>query len=225
MPPLSDLSLVMTLGVISSLHCVQMCGPIVLSYGMAIGGQGRFRQLLAHLAYTAGRLTTYGALGAVAGGLGSGVDLAGRLAGMRNAAAIVAGCLLFAGGILVASGSRFGQRAAWTLPATAVGRLIRSQTVRSKLAMGLVLGLLPCGLVYAVLLKSVETAGPVRGAVTMFAFGTGTSVALLAIGVFSSTIGRRLGRYSTRLAGAAVALTGILLLCRGLLPPPASCCH
>ncbi len=76
---------------------------------------------------------------------------------------------------------------------------------------------MPFGLVYAALLKAAETANPASGAVTMFAFGAGTAAgALLAMGLFSSTIGRWLGRWSNRIATITVIGMGAWLLYRGL---------
>ena len=101
--------------------------------------------------------------------------------------------------------------------AKAIGRPMQSPTAGSKFSMGLLLGFLPCGLVYAALLKAVETAAPLAGAVTMFAFGLGTVGALLLMGAFSTTIGRWLGRRSNQLAAVGVTLMGGILLYRGIM--------
>jgi sulfite exporter TauE/SafE len=101
----------------------------------------------------------------------------------------------------------------------AAGRLLRSTSVSSKLALGLVLGLLPCGMVYAALIKAIETGSAVSGALTMVAFGLGTSGALLTIGLFSTAITARLGRHASTVAAASVAVLGAYLLWRGLAAP------
>jgi len=88
----------------------------------------------------------------------------------------------------------------------------------AKFALGLVMGLLPCGLIYAALLKAAATGDPLRGAVTAFRFGIGTASALIAIGMFSSTLGRWFGRYSTQLAAAGIMLMGVFLLWRASMP-------
>ena len=59
-----ELGLVFLLGLVSSLHCVQMCGPIVLAFSLPLP---RPEALRAHLRYNAGRILTYAALGALAG--------------------------------------------------------------------------------------------------------------------------------------------------------------
>src|SRR5512141_1325170 len=119
-----DIALPLGLGVVSSLHCAQMCGPIVVSYSM--GGRAT---AAGHFAYNAGRIATSAVLGAVARG------------------------------------------------------------ASSKLLLGLAMGFLPCGLLYAGLLKAASTGTALGGAASMAAFGVGTAGALLGIGLFSSVVG------------------------------------
>jgi sulfite exporter TauE/SafE len=88
-----------------------------------------------------------------------------------------------------------------------------------------VLGFLPCGLVYAALLKAVETGTALAGALTMLAFGLGTAGALLTMGLASSMVGLRLGRWSSILSAASIALMGAILLWRGLSGAPAPMGH
>ena len=83
-----DTSVGFGLGLIGSIHCAQMCGPVVLAYSMAMGPQPPARMALAHGSYNAGRILTYSALGAVAGALGHAMCLAGKLAGIENTAAM-----------------------------------------------------------------------------------------------------------------------------------------
>jgi sulfite exporter TauE/SafE len=212
-----------TLGLVGSLHCVQMCGPIVLSYSLPLASHSRGRQMAAHLAYNLGRTTTYAALGAVAGSAGAAVGLMGRLAGIEHVAAMVAGSLMIVAGIFMSGLIPRGQLArlysfrpaSWI--AKAIGRPMQSPTAASKFTMGLALGFLPCGLIYAALLKAMETAAPLAGAVTMFAFGLGTVGALLLMGAFSTTIGLWLRHRSNQLAALGVTLMGGFLLYRGIM--------
>jgi sulfite exporter TauE/SafE len=212
-----DVSVPFALGLVSSLHCSQMCGPIVLAYSLPLRSRGRASGA-AHVAYNAGRLATYSLLGAIAGAAGGGMSWLGRIAGIERGAAIVAGCAMIIAAILMS----------WRLPAQALvrlgtpsriartsARLLQSETSSSKLILGVLLGFLPCGLVYAALLKAVDSGSAIAGATSMLAFGLGTSGALLAIGLFSSAITARFGRYANTFATASVMLTGIFLLVRG----------
>jgi len=202
MTPL-EFSLVLSLGLASGLHCLGMCGPIVLAYGLPLPKGQRLR---AHLSYHAGRILTYMLLGALAGVAGGALGLLGRMAGLATGARIFAGAPMILAGLLLAGwlpsnglapiGPRFSRMA---------GRLLRSGSA-NKFALGLALGFLPCGLVYAALLKALETSGALAGALTMLAFGLGTAAALLGMGAISSLAGGWLGRWSNRIAPGGTPL-------------------
>jgi len=211
MSPL-EFSLVFVFGLVSSLHCLQMCGPIVLSWSV-----GR-NALRANLKYNSGRILTYTLLGALAGFIGKGIGSAAQIAGFSAGARIVAGAAMILAGILMiglfpSSGlvqlkppARFTR---W------IGHHLRNPGIR----IGLMLGFLPCGLIYAALLKAIDSGGPWAGALTMLAFGLGTSVSLLLLGTATSLFHFR---WSTKFAAVCVMLTGAVLLYRGLTAPR---CH
>jgi uncharacterized protein len=233
MSPL-DLSLVFVFGLVSSLHCVQMCGPIVLAYSLPLAGAGAGRRglVLAHAAYNSGRLLIYMLLGAIAGALGSAAGMAGRLAGMANGARIFAGAAM-----VLAAIAMFGllpttpglvtieRRGPASALRRAAGRLLLSPAPASKFRLGLLLGFLPCGLIYGALLKSVDAGAALPGALTMLAFGLGTATALFPMGLASGFLGRRLGPWSNRLAALSLMLFGAFLLWRGLAGPAAPHSH
>lgn len=229
--------LLFSLGLVSSAHCAQMCGPIVLSYSLALSGNGRSlakkkkrtlpirsQLLLAHLAYNAGRIATYSALGAAAGLAGGTMGWLGKMAGIQNGAALVAGALMVLAGLFMlgwlpgralekTGALRIGSRFLKPL-----GRRISSPAVAGKFSLGVMLGFLPCGLIYAALLKAVESSAPLRGALTMLAFGLGTTGALVTMGLFSSFFARKVGRWGVPLAAFSVTLLGVFLLWRGAMP-------
>lgn len=213
-----ELSIPFGLGVVSSLHCSQMCGPIVLAYSLPLASAGR-RAASAHLTYNAGRLLTYSLLGAIAGALGGGIASVGRLAGIEKTGSILAGAFMILTALALsgwmARPATVQIGASPSIVSRLAGRLLRAGSASNKLLLGLVMGLLPCGMVYAALLKAVEAGTPLDGALSMLAFGAGTSGALLAIGFFSSAITARLGRYATALACASMLLLGGFLLYRG----------
>ena len=222
-----EFTLPLTLGAVSSLHCAQMCGPIVLSYSMA--GRG---SAAGHLCYNAGRIGTYSVLGTLAGSLGGAMGLMGRFAGIQQGASVIAGLLMIVAAVFL-SGAVPTQtlvqidRVGFSrLFSRTVGRLMMSPSPASKLVLGAIFGFLPCGLLYAALLKAVATGTPANGALSMMAFGIGTAGALLAIGLFSSAISLRLRRWSGPITAATVAATGLFLLWRGfMVKVPAMSCH
>ena len=218
------------LGLVGSLHCVQMCGPIVLSYSVALvpapqNPAGAPRSLVfGHVAYNAGRILTYAALGAVAGLAGQTVGLVGRLAGVSSALAIVGGVLMLMAGLAmfgmfpamkILGGKFFRITSGFLRP---LSNLILSPSVGRRFLLGLAMGFLPCGLIYAALLRALATGSALWGAATMAAFGAGTAGALLAVGIFSSALRKGFNRWGTQLAAASVTAMGALLIVRGTMP-------
>lgn len=205
-------------------HCAGMCGPLVGSLALAAGPLGRRRALLGQLAYHAGRVTTYAAIGAAMGLTGSFVNVAGRLAGVQQVVAVLAGALM----ILLGLGSAGLSAALKRLEARASARVVA--LVRGILGgggvgrlypAGLALGLLPCGLSWTAFLGAAGTGSAVEGFLLALAFGLGTAPALLAIGAAGAAAGARGRGLLSRAAGVAVALLGVLFVLRGAgaLPP------
>ncbi|CAN5488684.1 sulfite exporter TauE/SafE family protein [soil metagenome] len=215
---------IFALGLFSSMHCVSMCGPIVLSYSLPLGQRKFSEQAFAHIFYNVGRILTYSLLGAAAGLFGGTVGFIGQLAGYQNVAAIVAGVMMVIAGLLMLDliTSRRLQKlnpllytSRFLLP---LGSRFSSTSVGSKFSLGLMLGFLPCGLIYAALLKSMATGTVFAGALTMAAFGLGTTGSLLAIGIFSSAFSFKLSRWGSRLAAVSVLLLGLFMVSRGVMP-------
>jgi sulfite exporter TauE/SafE len=199
-------------------HCVGMCGPLVGSLALAAGPLGPRRSLSGQLAYHAGRLTTYAALGAVLGLTGSFVNVAGRLAGLSQVVAVVAGALM----ILLGLGAAGLSTALGRLEARTSARVVAF--VRDVVGggpgrlypAGLALGFLPCGLSWTVFLGAAGTGSLPEGLLLALAFGLGTVPALLLAGAVATWLGVRARGLLYRMGGVLVAAMGVLFLVRGL---------
>lgn len=200
-------------------HCLPMCGPIAGALGLAAGPRGASSALLGQLAYNAGRITTYAVVGGMMGTAGAFLNVAGRLAGLSNAVAILAGVLMIAMG-LGAAGLLGWVRLA---EARAAGRI--SALVRSLLQgggpgrlypLGLALGFLPCGLSWTMFLGAAGTGQPGSGLALALAFGLGTLPALLLAGAAGTILGVRARGVLYRAGGLLVSALGLLFLLRGL---------
>jgi sulfite exporter TauE/SafE len=219
-----EIYVVFALGLVSSLHCVSMCGPIVLSYSLPLGSKRFNEQILAHVLYNTGRILTYAVLGAIAGLAGGTVGFIGQLAGFENITAIAAGILMVVAGILMLDLipskrlQKFNPLLYTSRFLRPLSKLFSSTAIGSKFSLGLMLGFLPCGLIYAALLKSLATGTALAGAMTMTAFGLGTAAALLGIGIFSSAFSIKLSRWGSKLAAVSVLLLGLLMVSRGVMP-------
>ncbi len=201
-------------------HCVAMCGPLVAAMGLsAPPGIPARRALVPQLAYHLGRITTYGTVGAVMGLAGSFVNVAGRMAGAQDLVAILAGGLLIALGLGAAAQSLWvrgleGRLAGRVL--AAVRRIAGHEAPARAYPLGLVLGLLPCGLSYSAFAGAAATGSPVRGLALALAFGAGTLPALLVAGAVVGAIPARMRGLVQRAGGLLVALLGALFVLRGL---------
>lgn len=201
-------------------HCVAMCGPLVGALGIsAPPGIPARRALAPQLAYHLGRITTYGLIGALMGLFGSFVNVAGRLAGLQDVVAVLAGALMIAMGIGAASHSLWVKSAEGRVAArifSAVRKLAGHEAPARAYPLGLALGFLPCGLSYSAFAASAATGSPARGLMLALTFGAGTLPALLLAGAVVAVLSARARGLLYRLGGALVALLGLLFVLRGL---------
>lgn len=211
-----DLLGFVVLGLLGSVaHCVGMCSPFVLVVSRRYGPpHGRHSAAAAQLWYTAGRILTYSALGAVAGALGGVVAVAGAWFGIQRLAATVAGALLIAWGLSSLSDivPRVQGCGGWFSRVTGT---LKGRLPGHPLAIGLFLGLLPCGLLYSAVIAAVGRGGPVEGAMALAAFGIGTAPALIGVSAADVLLARH--RVSiNRLSHLFVLVMGVWFLWRGL---------
>jgi sulfite exporter TauE/SafE len=179
----------------SLLHCVGMCGPFVLSQVVADAGQARSYgewQRLAGAAlapYHLGRLTTYSGLGALAGSITALFAATGTFAWMSALLLIVGAAflLLQAFGMAVHTDSPLG-----SVVTRLATPLSTSARPLARYGLGVVLGFLPCGLIYGALGVAAGTGSAWRGALAMGAFEAGTVPALVAVGFGGHFLRRRL---------------------------------
>src|SRR6266540_6828598 len=98
--------LAFTTGVLGGFgHCLGMCGPLVASYSLSATpsvARAAHSNLTSHLLYNTGRITTYGLMGGIMGLTGSFVNVAGRLAGIQNVVAVIAGIMMLFMGLSIA---------------------------------------------------------------------------------------------------------------------------
>lgn len=207
-------------GLLGSGHCVGMCGALVGAFSLS--GPKRAGPLF-HVLYNAGRVTTYGLLGYVVGWLGLAVAYTGGFRGAGWYAMMGADVFVIAVGLGTAGAfSRLNvMRLEFPGPvrtlSAAVRLLRRLPGSLAALPLGLAMGLIPCGFLYAVLLNAALTAEPLSGALVMVGFGLGTAPSLLLFGTASHLLGARARGWMLRSAGVVVALMGAHNLWRHLV--------
>lgn len=199
-----------------TLHCAGMCGPFVLSQVMAdaerttVARYGEWRRLAgaALLPYHLGRLTTYTVLGAIAGYATALFAATSMFAWLSGGLLVLAASLM----VLQALGLTLGGATLPRFLATLAGSLSNGRHAATRYALGVVLGFLPCGLLYGALAAAAGTASAVEGAAAMAAFALGTAPALLAVGWGGLILRRRL-REGTRWIATPLLLAnaGVML--------------
>ncbi len=218
--PQADLLAFLLLGLVgSAAHCVGMCSPFVMIVARRFGvPEGRHSAAGAQLWYTAGRVLTYAALGALAGALGGLVEVAGGLIGMQRAAAVVAGLALVAFALVSLTGwsPRTPGHGAWFARITG---MMKGRMPGHPVVVGLFLGLLPCGLLYTAVAGAVARGGAVEGALALAAFGLGTAPALLGISLADAVLVRHRVTLN-RASQVFVLVMGVWYLWRGFAPLP-----
>ena len=195
-------------GILTSFHCISMCGGIALSQALRAGSVtvSRWASLKSSIIYNLGRITGYTAIGALVGSLGSMLDLGprGRAAIMFAAAAFMAVMGLRLAGFIPAARRREGSV------------LARIQDMAGSRAAGLgpfVVGLanalMPCGPLQAAQAFALASGSAVGGALAMFAFSAGTVPLMLAFGAGGSLLSLRFRSVAARAGGVLVLFLGV----------------
>jgi len=168
------------------------------------------------LAYNAGRILSYGVIGAIFGLLGMALGSLAAFLPVQQGLQIFAGVMMIALGLYlagwwfgVAKIERIGQKL-WQRLQPYAQRMTPVSNYRQAGLYGLIWGWLPCGLVYSMLIMAMTAGGALEGAMVMLAFGLGTLPNLLLMGVFAFYF-TRLARnlWVKRLAGLSVIAMGL----------------
>ena len=208
-------------GLSGSGHCLGMCGPMAAlagTSGRANPQRSKWRSFFGALTCNAGRITSYGLMGAVFGGASWAVGQNQWVMHWSQWLRIAAGLLLVVIGLqmLVARWARFNplERAGsrmWRHIAPIAMRVRQSSLPGSTFVFGMLWGWLPCGLVYSMLALATLSGSAAQGALVMAAFGVGTLPVLLGVGSVSG-LAQRLRRPEYRPALAALLmLSGVWL--------------
>lgn len=204
-----------SLGILGSLHCVGMCGPIALA--LPVQSRSKVDRFIAILIYNAGRIVTYSALGAVFGLLGQGF----ALFGLQQVLSITLGVIILI--YIVLPTDLFAKFSFTSKLHGAFNKLKQSLsdlfTQRSRSALfsiGLLNGLLPCGLIYMAITGALASGSVVEGMLFMAVFGLGTVPAMFSVAWFSNLISVKFRLTITKAMPYVVSVMAVLLILRGM---------
>lgn len=216
----------LTLGLVTSLHCVSMCGPMVVTYALKGTEDGTLVQRITpNVAYQAAKIMSYMLVGLVLGTIGS----AFNLDAVRPYVMVLAGLFM----IVLALGMT--GRVPWAarlqprpprflvqaLSATRRKANRDAEESRSSLAtpvtFGLLTGLMPCAPLMAAQLNAAASGSAAAGALGMLAFGLGTAPLMLGFGTASSLIPKQLKERVMVALAVVVLVFGVTYLNRGAM--------
>jgi len=203
------------LGLVSSLHCIAMCGPIAMM--LPVSRHDPEKKALQIMTYHFGRLSAYAIIGCLFGVLGRGF----YLAGIQQHLSIVAGVLMILTALVpenVFARYNFSKPVYKLISnaKSALGNQLRNQSFSSLFTIGLFNGFLPCAMVYAALFGAMATQDIFSGAAFMACFGLGTIPLMSSVVYINSWVTLPIRNKIQKAIPYAIACLGILFILRGL---------
>ena len=180
------------IGVLTGVHCIGMCGGIMLSQRSA-------------LLYNGGRLLSYTLMGAIFGAIGRMFSYDAELKSML---------FTVCGLLVVLIGLRM-----WGVPILRQLSPVPAKPCRFKgkaLAVGLLTGLMPCGALSSMWMFAASSGSWKSGAAAMLAFGLGTCVFMLAFGLFGVFIPKKYNKYLVKCSTVLIVALGLILMTKGI---------
>ncbi|CAA6824654.1 MAG: membrane protein, putative [uncultured Sulfurovum sp.] len=182
-----DLAIIISTAFLGSFgHCIGMCGGIVVAYSSSKIDQTstQLTQTLSHLSYNFGRVATYAMLGAVFGLIGQAVAFTPTTKGILF---LLTGLLMLLAGLSLLGKFKFLNSVEFSFSKyswfqNSFRALLKSKSYKSFFLLGMLNGIIPCGLVYSFAIMAAATASPLWGAIVMATFGLATIPALFFLG-------------------------------------------
>lgn len=200
------------MGIAGSFHCVGMCGPLALS--IPLSGTSSAARLLSVLFYNLGRTLTYFLMGALLGWAGYRVAITGYQQSFSVVMGIVLLVMLLPANYLPEI--KWFRRLQQGLKKTLGRFLMRKNKPLSFLLIGLLNGLLPCGLVYMAVATALVIGGALTSGVFMAAFGLGTIPLMAMLMLTGHHLSFSLRVRIKKLLPCFVAVVAVLMILRGL---------
>ncbi|MBT8196208.1 MAG: sulfite exporter TauE/SafE family protein [Bacteroidia bacterium] len=205
----------LSLGFIGSMHCIGMCGPIALV--VPLNRKSTLTMTSGALSYNIGRIFTYFIFGLLFGLIGSSL----ALGGMQRSVSVALGILIIISALLPGLVTRYFN----VIPIIAKGTnrlksalsdLFKQKSLSSLFVIGLLNGLLPCGLVYVAIAGAIVDGSVLGGGLFMAAFGAGTIPVMFAIPMLGKFVSDANRRRLMRIFPIILILVGILFIMRGM---------
>lgn len=208
-PPTISYGALFGLGLMTSIHCIGMCGGINLSVTLTSKGQA----WRASAAYNLGRMIGYTTIGAILGAIGGAFSLSPMAKGMIAIAASLLMFLMALKQLELLKGLRLPK----LLPPAVISRLSAvSKPGRMPLLVGIANSLMPCGPLQAMQLYALSTGSWWLGATGMLIFSMGTVPMMFSFGLSAAALGHRFNKPLRQGSALLLAVLAVISLQRGL---------
>ncbi|MCK9419537.1 MAG: sulfite exporter TauE/SafE family protein [Nitrospirae bacterium] len=208
------------IGLLGSMHCIGMCGGFVAMYSLK--KPATKPTLPYHILYNLGRITTYSLLGGILGSVGSFFAYIGEHRGIPGAVLLIAGSFMVLMGLNIAGvlGKRglFEENGITGTSAfrQTLHRILALESVWSTFLLGLLLGFLPCGLLYPIFMNAAASGGFISGMLIMAIFGIGTVPAMMSFGLLMTRLRPHIKQALYRAAAVLIVILGLQTFLRGM---------
>jgi sulfite exporter TauE/SafE len=208
------------IGLLGSMHCIGMCGGFVAMYSLK--KPSTLPTLPSHVLYNLGRITTYSLLGGILGYIGSFVTYVGEHRGIPGAVLLISGAFMVLMGLNIAGvlGKRgLFEETGITMTSAfrnALHRVLALKSVWSTYLLGLLLGFLPCGLLYPIFMNAAASGGFISGTLIMAVFGFSTVPAMMSFGLLIKRLQPHIKLAFYRAASVLIVLLGLRTFLRGM---------
>lgn len=201
--------LIFVAGILTSVHCIAMCGGIALS--QSISGIQHKGNLVPSFLYNVGRVISYTVIGGIVGGLGAVLTPSGQF---KGTVAIVAGVFMVLMGLKMLNIVRFPNWLKLKIPIISYRQTEIAHPLR-PLFVGLFNGFMPCGPLQTMQLYALGTGSVMKGALSMFFFSVGTLPLLFLFGAIATMINGKLSKNMMKISAILVIILGIVMSNRG----------
>ena len=209
--------ILLVVGLLTSLHCIAMCGGINLSqcvsYKFGGGEAGKLSRLKPSLMYNTGRVISYTIIGGIAGVLGSAVSFSGAAKGI---VAIVSGVFMVIMGLNMLNIFPWLRRLNPRMPKIFSNKVHNNNGRYGPFYVGLLNGLMPCGPLQAMQIYALGTGSFIAGALSMLFFSVGTVPLMFGFGAISSILSGKFTHKMMKVSAVLVIVLGVVMAGRGL---------
>lgn len=204
------------IGLLTSLHCVAMCGGINLSQTVSRNAQmskSGTAVLLPSVLYNSGRVISYTVIGGIVGAVGSVVSFSGTMKGVVQ---LAAGVFMIIVGLNMLNLFPGLRRLTPRMPKVFAKKINQQKSGKSPFIVGLLNGLMPCGPLQAMQLYALSTGSPVKGALSMLLFSLGTVPLMFGLGALSTFLSRKFTAKMMTVSAVLVVVLGISMFSSGM---------